>query len=247
MSVGIAIDQVSYKYANEEHKALNSVRLLVHPNDIFGLLGPNGAGKTTLMSVMAGILKPDEGAVNYYEGDRQLESREVRSAIGYVPQDYAFYQELTPLQNLAYFGAMYNLVRSEVKRRSEELLEILGLSGVADKKVGEFSGGMKRRVNLAIGILHRPKVIFLDEPTVGIDVQSKHAIVGFLKRLNEAGTTIVYTSHHLAEAEELCNRIALIDHGSVIAYDQVSSLLKSNNSKDLQSLFLSLTGISYRD
>ncbi len=247
MSTGIVIDKVSYRYANEEHEALKGVELSVEPGDIFGLLGPNGAGKTTLMSIMVGILKPDSGAVRYHENGRPLTEKEIRKTIGYVPQDYAFYQELTPVQNLAYFGAMYSLGSALIRERTEELLHVLGLSAVAKKKVGTFSGGMKRRVNLAIGILHRPSVIFLDEPTVGVDVQSKQAIVDFLKRLNTTDTTIVYTSHHLAEAEELCNRIALIDQGSVIAYDHLSSLLKSNNSKDLQSLFLSLTGMSYRD
>ena len=247
MSVGIAIDQVSYRYQNEVDHALKSVRLSVLPGDIFGLLGPNGAGKTTLMSIMVGILKPDEGSVSYYDGKRSLDSQEIRGIIGYVPQDYAFYPELTPLQNLAYFGAMYNMSASRIRKRSGELLDVLGLSNVAGKKVSAFSGGMKRRVNLAIGILHEPRVIFLDEPTVGVDVQSRHAIVSFLKELSRNGVTIVYTSHHLAEAEELCNRIAMIDHGKVIAFDHVSSLLKTNNSKDLQSLFLALTGISYRD
>lgn len=247
MSIGIAIDEVSYRYANEEEEALKSVRLAIQPKDIFGLLGPNGAGKTTLMSIMAGILKPGRGRVTYHENGKPLGDGEVKRIIGYVPQDYAFYPELTPVQNLDYFGAMYDLGRREIRERTGELLQLLGLSAVAHKKVGAFSGGMKRRVNLAIGILHHPKVIFLDEPTVGVDVQSKHAIVDILRRLNDAGITIVYTSHHLVEAEELCNRIALIDHGSVIAYDHLSSLLKSSNSKDLQSLFLSLTGVSYRD
>ncbi len=247
MSVGIAIDQVSYQYSNEVEQTLKSVRLSVLPGDIFGLLGPNGAGKTTLISIMAGIIKPGEGSVSYYEGNRVLGLQEIRETTGYVPQDYAFYPELTPAQNLAYFGAMYNMKGSRIRKRTEELLGVLGLSGVAGKKVATFSGGMKRRVNLAIGILHEPKVIFLDEPTVGVDVQSRYAIVDFLKTLNRGGTTIVYTSHHLAEAEEFCNRIAMIDHGKVIAFDQISSLLKTNNSKDLQSLFLSLTGVSYRD
>lgn len=247
MSVGIVVDQVSYQYSNEVEQALKSVRLSVLPGDIFGLLGPNGAGKTTLMSIMVGILKPGGGSVSFYENDRLLGRQEMREVIGYVPQDYAFYPELTPAQNLAYFGAMYNMDGPRIKKRTDELLAVLGLSDVAGKKVGAFSGGMKRRVNLAIGILHEPMVIFLDEPTVGVDVQSRHAIVSFLKALNRTGVTIVYTSHHLAEAEELCNRIALIDHGKVIAFDSVSSLLKTNNSRDLQSLFLSLTGLSYRD
>ncbi|GAA4434962.1 ABC transporter ATP-binding protein [Ravibacter arvi] len=247
MSIGIGIDSIRYRYPGEDFEALRSVRFSVEPGDIFGLLGPNGAGKTTLMSIMVGILKADSGTVSYHDGGSRLDERRIRRVIGYVPQDYAFYQELTPVQNLAYFGAMYDLPRKVIRSRTEELLHVLGLSNVADKKVGFFSGGMKRRINLAIGIIHEPGVIFLDEPTVGVDVQSKQAIVDFLKRLNAHNTTIVYTSHHLAEAEELCNRIALIDNGAVIAYDHLSALLKANNSKDLQSLFLNLTGAGYRD
>jgi ABC-2 type transport system ATP-binding protein len=247
MSIDISIEAVSYRYGQEEDQVLNSVDFNVYGNDVFGLLGPNGAGKTTLMSIMVGILKPNGGRVSYREAERLLSDREIRSTIGYVPQDYAFYPELTPAQNLEYFGAMYDMSRNAIRQRVDELLEVLGLSGVRNKKVGQFSGGMRRRVNLAIGILHSPKVIFLDEPTVGVDVQSKHAIIDFLKRLNASGVTIVYTSHHLAEAEEFCNRIVLMDHGQVIAYDVLSSLLAIHHSKDLQSLFLSLTGESYRD
>src|SRR5690606_19408425 len=148
--------------------------------------------------------------------------------IGFVPQDFAFYPELTPVQNLEYFGAMYDLTRRDIKRRTDELLELLGLSAVGNRKVGSFSGGRKRRVNLAIVILHQPKVIFFAQPTVGADVQSRQAILHLLVRLNQEPITIVYTSHHPAEAEQLCSRIALIDHGKVIACDDLDVLLNTN-------------------
>lgn len=247
MSVEISIEQVSYRYPSEDAYALTSVSFAVQSGDIFGLLGPNGAGKTTLMSILTGILKPEKGKIIYSQGELALSEKEISRVIGFVPQDFAFYPELTPVQNLEYFGAMYDLTRRDIKRRTDELLELLGLSAVGNRKVGSFSGGMKRRVNLAIGILHQPQVIFLDEPTVGVDVQSRQAILDFLVRLNQEQITIVYTSHHLAEAEQLCNRIALIDHGKVIACDDLDVLLKTNNSRDLQSLFLNLTGWSYRD
>jgi ABC-2 type transport system ATP-binding protein len=172
---------------------------------------------------------------------------EQKSRIGFVPQEYAFYQELTPRQNLDYFGAMYNLSKDTLTQRREHLLEVLGLQKAADKKVGTFSGGMKRRVNLAIGIIHQPDILFLDEPTVGVDVQSRNAIIRYLQNINQTGTTIIYTSHHMAEAEEFCKHIALIDHGKLMAAGELDSLKKQHSVASLQSLFINLTGEAYRD
>ncbi len=243
----IGIHGVCYRYPNEVEDTLQNINLRIEPGDIFGLLGPNGAGKTTLISLLVGLIVPMEGIIAYSRDSQVLTTAAMRSSIGYVPQEYAFYPELTPRQNFAYFGAMYNLSASDIAQRSEELMEVLGLAQVQDKRMSTFSGGMKRRVNLAIGILHRPDVLFLDEPTVGVDVQSKYAIVRFLKGLNRNGMAIVYTSHHLAEAEELCNRIALLDHGKVIVQGTLSRLLAEHGQRDLQSLFLALTGDAYRD
>ena len=244
---GIEILNVSQKYKSSQENTLTNVSLTVNHSDIFGLLGPNGAGKTTLISILCGIIPPTSGEIRFYLDGTLISESERRNVIGFVPQEYAFYQELSPRQNLDYFGAMYNLSGNELESRSEELLDVLGLLKAADKKVGTFSGGMKRRVNLAIGILHKPGILFLDEPTVGVDVQSKNAIIRYLQELNRQGTTIIYTSHHMSEAEEFCNRIALIDHGKVIAEGGLSGLKLKNEVPDLQSLFIKLTGEEYRD
>ena len=243
----IQIDNITKRYKSAAEDSLSHMSLQINESDVYGLLGPNGAGKTTLISILCGIIPPSQGTVNYYVGGKKIGEQERRSLLGFVPQEYAFYQELTPKQNLDYFGAMYNLSRAELSVRIEELLEELGLAKVADKEVSTFSGGMKRRVNLAIGIIHKPAILFLDEPTVGVDVQSRNAILRYLRQLNETGTTIVYTSHHLTEAEEFCKHIALIDHGKVIADGALANLKVEYNVSSLQSLFINLTGEEYRD
>ncbi|MCF2504613.1 ABC transporter ATP-binding protein [Dyadobacter sp. CY107] len=246
-SVCIEIQNVSKKYKFAQENSLTDVSLNIAASDIFGLLGPNGAGKTTLISILCGIIPPSSGTVRFYHQNQLISDQERKSRIGFVPQEYAFYQELTPRQNLDYFGAMYNLAKTDLETRREHLLEILGLSKFADKKVGTFSGGMKRRVNLAIGIIHDPDILFLDEPTVGVDVQSRNAIIRYLREINDTGTTIIYTSHHMSEAEEFCKHIALIDHGRVIAKGDLTDLRNEHKVSNLQSLFIKLTGEEYRD
>ena len=243
----IQIEDVTKRYKSAQEDSLSRVNLQINESDVYGLLGPNGAGKTTLISILCGIIPPSQGNVSYYIGGSEISSQERRSKLGFVPQEYAFYQELSPRQNLDYFGAMYNLSKAELSVRIDELLEELGLTKVANKEVSTFSGGMKRRVNLAIGLIHKPAILFLDEPTVGVDVQSKNAIIKYLEEINSAGTTIVYTSHHMSEAEEFCNRIALIDHGKVVAEGGMSELLIKNEAPSLQDLFIKLTGEEYRD
>jgi len=243
----IQIENITKRYKSAEEDSLSLVSLQINESDVYGLLGPNGAGKTTLISILCGIIPPSQGSIQYYIAGKKINEKERRSLLGFVPQEYAFYQELTPRQNLDYFGAMYNLSKTELSERIDKLLDELGLAKVADKEVSTFSGGMKRRVNLAIGLIHRPSILFLDEPTVGVDVQSKNAIIKYLEEINRAGTTIVYTSHHMSEAEEFCNRIALIDHGKVVVEGGLSELLIENGAANLQSLFIKLTGEEYRD
>ncbi|NIJ54912.1 ABC transporter ATP-binding protein [Dyadobacter arcticus] len=245
--VCIEIQSVSKRYKSSQENSLTDVSIDIACADVFGLLGPNGAGKTTLISILCGIIPPTSGQVHYYMNGSQISDAKRKSKIGFVPQEYAFYQELTPRQNLDYFGAMYNISKKRLEVRREELLEILGLAKSADKKVGTFSGGMKRRINLAIGIIHEPEILFLDEPTVGVDVQSRNAIIRYLQLINESGTTIIYTSHHMSEAEEFCKHIALIDHGKVIAKGELEGLKAANHVSSLQSLFINLTGEEYRD
>ena len=164
-----------------------------------------------------------------------------------MPQDFSLYLELSPVENLAFFGAWYGLARSEIKARTEELLAVLGLEDARNKQVREFSGGMKRRVNLAIGVIHKPRILFLDEPTVGVDVQTRHAILEYLKVLNAGGTTLVYTSHQLYEAEALCNDIAMMDQGKIITRDNLSKLMEQHHEIGLEGLFIQLTGKEFRD
>ena len=237
----IHVENVSKRYKNAEDCSLQEVSLTIFKSDKFGILGPNGAGKTTLISILCGIFNQSSGKVTYNSSEKK------HSIIGYVPQDFAFYNELTATQNLEYFGVLYHLSKKEIKQRSEEILTILGLLSVADKKVKTYSGGMKRRLNLAIGILHNPSILFLDEPTVGVDIQSKNAIIQFLNKLNEQGTTIIYTSHHLSEAEEFCNKIAILDYGKLIAFDEISALKHAHNVNSLMDVILKLTGEGYRD
>ena len=228
--------------------SLNNVSLNINEGQIFGLLGPNGAGKTTLISMLCGLVKPTSGHFKIDGLDYQHNSSKIKKIIGVVPQEYAIYPTLTARENLHYFGSMYGLKGSDLKDKVIETLDLLGLLKFADKQVQTFSGGMKRRVNLIAGILHKPKVLFLDEPTVGVDVHSKTAIIDYLKVLNESDTTIIYTSHHLAEAEDLCTNIAILDQGQIYAQDTPSVLIKSvKDARNLEDVFISLTGKALRD
>ncbi len=228
--------------------SLNNVSLHINEGQIFGLLGPNGAGKTTLISMLCGLVKPTSGHFTIDGLDYQHHSSKIKKIIGVVPQEYALYPTLTARENLLYFGSMYGLKGSDLKDKVIEALDLLGLLKFADKQVQTFSGGMKRRVNLIAGILHNPKVLFLDEPTVGVDVHSKAAIIDYLKALNQKGTTIIYTSHHLAEAEDFCTQIAILDQGQIYAQDTPSALIEATkDARNLEDVFISLTGKALRD
>ena len=199
------------------------------------------------MQLITGLLMPLGGNIHIFGQPVVRGDRSVNNLFGFIPQDLSFYEELSPVENLAFFGAWSGLDRSTTRQRTDELLTILGLADVRDKKVAYFSGGMKRRVNLAIGVIHRPRLLFLDEPTVGVDVQTRAAIVSYLKELNAGGTTLLYTSHQLSEAEQLCDRVALIDQGQIVAQDALDTLLATHRSEGLEGLFLQLTGRAYRD
>ncbi|HOZ81416.1 MAG TPA: ABC transporter ATP-binding protein, partial [Bacteroidia bacterium] len=225
----------------------SNINLHVGKGEVFGVFGPNGAGKTTLLSLVTGILTCRLGVISILGKDASTQRKNVNQIIGYVPQDFAFYEELSAIENLIFFGAMYGLKEQALDNRAKELLEEFGLMNVAERYVKEFSGGMKRRLNIAIGLLHKPQLLILDEPTVGVDVQSRLAIMSYLKKINSEGTTIIYTSHLLKEAEEFCSRIALIDKGKVIAIDTIANLLIQNQCKSLEEVFIKLTGNNYRD
>lgn len=245
--ISIEIKNVSKLYSKSERYSLKDISFTINSGDKIGVFGPNGAGKTTLISILCGIIEQTKGHVTYRKEGQSIDLKSMLFKIGYVPQEFSFYPELSPKQNLMYFGSLYGIAEKDLKYKIDNLLSVLGLSGVANKKIKTFSGGMKRRVNLAIGIINDPELLFLDEPTVGVDVQSKNAIMKYLDTMNQKGTTIVYTSHHMNEGQEFCNRFVLLDTGDVIVDDNIDLLLTEHEEKSLESLFLKLTGIEYRD
>lgn len=246
-TVAVNIQDLVFKYKGQENRCFNHINLKVAEGERFGLFGPNGAGKTTLMNCMTGLLSFQEGSIQLLGHEVKQHRIAVNKLFGFVPQDFSFYQELSPVENLEFFGAWSGLRGKEIKKRTTELLEVLGLTEVRHKAVQKFSGGMKRRVNLAIAVIHQPSILFLDEPTVGVDVQTRNAIIDYLKELNRQGTTLIYTSHQLSEAEELCDKIALIDEGKIIAHDTLDHLLDHHKEDGLEGLFISLTGKGYRN
>jgi ABC-2 type transport system ATP-binding protein len=244
----IRIRNLSKTYHGAEEPALRSISLDIFRGEIFGLLGPNGAGKTTSISILCGLFPPTEGSVSIDGLDIGTSLKEIKRIIGVVPQDLALYPTLTAYENLTFFGNMFNLRGNDLRERIMERLQVFGLEKYAKKKISTFSGGMKRRVNLIAGLLHNPKVLFLDEPTVGIDVQSRIVILNFLKEINSGGTTIIYTSHYMEEAENLCSRVAIIDRGSIISIGNPKELVADHPEfKNLENLFLHLTGKELRD
>ncbi len=196
---------------------MKDVSFTVHVGETYGLLGPNGAGKTTSISMIAGILKKGGGTVTLDGQAVGTRTVEGRRSIGLVPQDLALYPDLTGRENLNFFGRMYSLGGAELRTRSNELLEMVGLSDRANQLVKEYSGGMKRRLNIAVGLIHTPKLLILDEPTVGVDPQSRNAILENVEQLAERGMAVLYTTHYMEEAERLCDRIGIMDEGRLVA------------------------------
>jgi len=248
MSSILQVENLTKTYKGQRQAALNALSFSITKDQIFGLLGPNGAGKTTVVSILTGWLKYKYGSVKLDEYEVRKHLKYIKKKIGLVPQDIALFPTLTARENLTYFGRIYGLHGKNLYSRIDGLLKHFSLGDAADNRVNTFSGGMKRRTNLIAGILHDPQLLFLDEPTVGIDVQSKTVILEYLKELNSKGTTIVYTSHDLGEAEQLCDYIAIIDYGKKIAEGPPSQLINQNPGiMDLEGLFLKLTGRALRD
>ncbi|OQB27538.1 MAG: Daunorubicin/doxorubicin resistance ATP-binding protein DrrA [Chloroflexi bacterium ADurb.Bin180] len=209
-----------------EYEAVKGVSFAVDEGEVFGLLGPNGAGKTTTISMLTGILAPSSGTARIGGHDILKEPGAVKKMNGLVPQDLALYPTLSARANLSFFGSIYGLRGKELRERVDDVLRIVALSDRADGVVDKFSGGMKRRLNIAAGLVHQPRLLFLDEPTVGVDPQSRNQIFESVLRLNrERGMSIIYTSHYMEEVEHLCNRVAIIDGGKIIALDTVKNLI----------------------
>ena len=209
-----------------QFSAVGGVSFDIAEGEIFGLLGPNGAGKTTTISMLATLLEPSGGAATVAGFDIATQAQRVKETIGLVPQEIALYLQLSARDNLRFFGQMYGLRGDVLRRRIEDVLAIIALGPWADVPVGGYSGGMMRRANLAIGLLHKPRLLFLDEPTVGVDPQSRNHIFESIRRLNrEDGVTILYTTHYMEEAQSLCDRVGIIDHGQLIALDTPRNLI----------------------
>lgn len=207
--------------------AVSRMSLRIEKGELFGLLGPNGAGKTTLIKLMTGLLQPDSGNLEIDGLNPARQTMDFRRMIGLVPQELSFYGELSARENISYFAGLYGLKKQEKKDAVDRALEFTGLQGNEKKQAKSFSGGMKRRLNIACGIVHSPRVLFLDEPTVGIDPQSRHHILKSVEQLRHDGCTIVYTTHYMEEAESICSRIAILDQGKIIA---------QGDKKELQQL-----------
>ena len=212
--------------------ALDRFSLDLEKGEVLGLLGPNGAGKTTLISILAGTLRDFTGSVSF-QGRDLFSDRSLKNRLGVVPQDMAFYDELNAMENLLFWGGLYDAPRADLKRRAGELLELVELSSRAKEPVKNFSGGMKRRLNTAIGLLHRPDLLLLDEPTVGIDVQAKVSILEIIRGVGAAGTAVVFTTHQLAEVEGTCSRIAIMDHGRILAQGTLDELVRIVGERDI--------------
>jgi len=249
MSAAFLIAQNLRKSFNE-HKAVNGVSFTIYKGEIFGLLGPNGAGKTTTIRILSTVLEPDYGDVTIGGYSVRGNAEAVRRLIGVCPQELAFYPDLSAMDNLVFFGRMVGLDSQEARAQAIANLELMGLVERAKGKVDKFSGGMKRRVNLAIALMGHPELLFLDEPTVGIDPQSRNNIYETIIGLKNKGMTILYTTHYMEEADRLCDRAAIMDGGQIIAMDTPHNLKAQIGPPDkvtLEGVFLKLTGRSLRD
>lgn len=217
-------------------QAVDRVSFDVAQGELFGFLGPNGAGKTTTISMISGLLRPDEGTVTIGELNLWDSPARAKRLLGFVPQDIALYEEFNARENLLFWGGLYGVSRAELKRNMDEILARVGLADRATEPVRRYSGGMKRRLNLAIGLVHRPKVLLLDEPTVGIDPQARNNILEIIREIARQDTTILFTTHHLDEAEQLCDRIAIMDHGRILQTGSVPELAKVVGDREVITL-----------
>ncbi len=233
-----------------DHKAVNGISFTIYQGEIFGLLGPNGAGKTTTIRMLSTILVPDRGDATIGGHSVRHYADAVRRLIGVCPQELALYPDLSALDNLLFFGRMVGLNGSEAKAQAMANLEAMGLIDRARGKVDKFSGGMKRRINLAIALMGHPQLLFLDEPTVGIDPQSRNMIYETIEGLRDGGMTILYTTHYMEEADRLCSRVAIVDGGRIVALDTpygLKSKIGPPEQVSLEDVFLKLTGRGLRD
>ena len=239
----ITVSGLTKTYNGSPKPAVDHLDFVVHEQDVFGLLGPNGAGKSTTIMMLCGLLTMDAGSIQVFGLDVRHKGSEVRKLIGVAPQEIALFPALTAYENLFYFGRMYGLDGKAIRSRANELLETFGLIEKARARVAQFSGGMKRRLNLIAALLHHPRLLILDEPTSGVDVQSRKMILDHLRALKSEGVTIIYSSHLLEEAEKICSQFTIIDEGRLIQEGTLAGLLALNGGcRNLEQVFLGLTG-----
>lgn len=244
----VHLEHLYKQYSNTGAPAICDLSIAIPEGAVFGLLGPNGAGKSTTVMILCGLTRPDSGSVSVLGMDMQHSGRQIRKKIGVAPQEIALFPTLTATENLQYFGRMYGLKRAPLKEQIAKYLDTFGLADKSEKQVRTFSGGMKRRLNLIAAILHKPKLVILDEPTAGVDVHSRNMILDFLDALKRQGTSIIYSSHVLEEAERICSHVAVIDEGKLITTGTVKAVMSNHpESQNLEQLFLKLTGKNIRD
>lgn len=241
----IELDNLVKKF--EDVTAVDGVSLRVARGELFGLLGPNGAGKTTVINLLCGLIKPTSGSAAVSDYDVQKETARVKELIGVCPQETAVYPYLTGAENVELFGNLHTMNKNTLRTRRYMLLEKMGLTEDARRKAQKYSGGMKRRLSLILSLIHDPQIAFLDEPTVAMDPQSRHAVWDFIKELKKEGKTIILTTHYMEEAEALCDRIGIIDHGKLIALGSPKDLISKAKVTNLEEVFIKLTGRKIRE
>jgi len=241
----ITIDGLTKDYGDV--RAVDGLTLSIPEAEVFGLLGPNGSGKTTTINCITGLLKPTKGTIEVGGFDVKTEGAEARAIVGVSPQEAAICPYLTGSENVHLFGELYSVPRKLLKARVDLAMEKVGLTDDARRRVSKYSGGMKRRVSLAMALVTDPKIVLLDEPTVGMDPQARRAVWDFILELRDKGKTIVLTTHYMEEAEELCDRVGIIDHGRLIALGPPAELEVKYRAKDLEDVFIQLTGRRIRE
>jgi len=248
-AIVIDIRNITKIYKGRHEPAVDNLDLQINKGEFYGLLGPNGAGKTTLISIISSLIEPSNGSIYIKGMELKNNLDKIKPLIGIVPQDIALYEKLTAYENLYYFGSLYGITKEKLNKRIDFLLDRLGLLKYKNDKIKSFSGGMKRRINLIAGVLHRPEILILDEPVVGVDVHSRNVIRTFLQDVNANNTTIIYTSHIMEDIEKLCNKISIIDYGKLIEKNiSPKELVASyNDCETLEDVFLKLTGQKLRD
>lgn len=250
MDTVLRLEGLIKKYDNRA--VVDSLSLDIRKGEIFGLLGPNGAGKSTTMNMICSLLKPTAGNISLFGMDIKKDAKKIKNKIGYIPQDLAIYDNLKAWENVELFTSLYGLKGNERKKAIDESLDFVGLLDRKNSFAKTFSGGMKRRLNMACALGHKPELLIFDEPTVGIDPQSRNFILEKIKKANENGTTVLYTSHYMEEVEAICTRVAIMDNGKIIACgttDELKNLVRRSKDEQitLEQVFLTLTGKTLRD